>query len=153
MKTGIKRPLIVSVTQIALLLFSLFIFMSAAYLAFQNQGALFYADVFSVLLLKLVFAFVAFVACWALTRRKGYGLYLALAFLAFSWIFSLAKVCLGIVGAFSSQGDMYDLVNSIWNIFFYFILVGLLTGLLIFLISGRQGITAWVTASETPASN
>ena len=154
METGIKRPLIVSVTQIALLLFSLFIFMSAAYLAFQNRGALFYADVFGVLLLKLVFACVPLVACWALTRRKGYGLYLALGFLAFSWIFSLVKVCLGIVGAISSsQGDIYDLVNSVWNIFFYFILVCLLTGLLIFLISGRKRIIAWVTSSKTPASN
>jgi len=63
-------------------------------------------------------------------------------------------VCLGIVGAISSsQGDIYDLVNSVWNIFFYFILVCLLTGLLIFLISGRRGIIAWVTASETPTSN
>ena len=148
MEAGIKRPLIVSVTQIALLLFSLFIFMSAAYLALQYQGAVFYADVFTVLLLKLAFACVPLVAFWGLARRKRYGLYLALAFVAFSWIFSLVKVCIGIAGAISSQGDMYDLVNSIWNIFVYFILVCLFTGLLIFLVSGRQAMIAWITASD-----
>ncbi len=148
MENKIKRPIIIWIAQVMLLLIFLVVFINAVFLLLVYVQVGITIGPVGVISVMLGFAMLALLAFWALANRKPYGRALSWAVLALAFVQTLLRILLQLLGIAEFSGFQRGpevtanfVLFGIWHLMLLF--------LLIWLPSSRQVTVFFSPTSES----